>query len=78
MIDIDADLSIGRRFYKDDPYFLNGVPCLENGKEGVLTNYQCIAVCHLFQTIMTQLISRLSFMCRSADTGDTTTKARTA
>lgn len=38
-------MSIGRRFYKDDPYFLNGVPCLENGKEGVLTDYQCLAVC---------------------------------
>ena len=45
MIDIDADLSIGRRYYKDDPYFLDGVPCLEKGKEGVLDNYMCLAVC---------------------------------
>jgi hypothetical protein len=76
LIDIDADLSIGRRFYKDDPYFLDGVPCVENGREGVLTNYQCLAVCHVIYDDEVKLTSRLRFTSRSEATGDTTIKER--
>jgi hypothetical protein len=44
LLDIDADLSIAKRYYKDDPYFFDGVPCVENGKEGILDDYICLAV----------------------------------
>jgi hypothetical protein len=77
LIDIDADLSIGRRFYKDDPYFLDGVPCVENGREGVLTDYQCLAVCHLSFLYCNGADLRLRFTSRSEVTGDTTIKERT-
>lgn len=44
LLEIDADILIEKRFYKDDPYYVNGVPCVTDGREGVITDYLCVAV----------------------------------
>lgn len=44
LLDLDTDILLSKRFYKDDPYYIDGVPCVKDGKEGVITDYICVVV----------------------------------
>ena len=45
LLELEADNLVDKRFYKDDPYYTNGVPCVQDGKEGIITDYICVSVC---------------------------------